>query len=147
MKFVIEKKHLVRILKIVSHRDMASVAFRKKNQYLRIKAYNMEVEIAGNGVSIAAPAMITEKGVCFIKYRGLLEVVQSYQKKKIYMAVTPEGIQIETFTASDQLWYAIFDDPKTAPKTMEGVDRLKTPEPSFISSAAIQDWREMYLSS
>jgi hypothetical protein len=142
MKFVIDKKYLVRMLKLVNHRDAASVAHRKKSQYLRIKAYNMAVELEANGLAISAPAMITEKGVCFIKYRGLLEVVQSY--KKIYMAVTPEGIQVETVSANDQLWYAIFDDPKVAPVSIEDVRKEKSPEPSFISPSAIQDWREMY---
>lgn len=141
MKFVVDKKQLVRILKIVNHRDVASVAHRKKNQYLRIKACNMEVELQANVVAASMPAMIAEKGVCFIKYRSLLEVVQSFKKKKIYIAVTPEGIQIETFSATDQMWYAIFDDPKAAPETVENVD---IPKPSFVSSTAVQDWREMY---
>lgn len=147
MKFVVDKKQLVRILKIVNHRDMASVAHRKKNQYLRIKAHNMEVELQANGVAATIPAMIAEKGVCFIKYRGLLEVVQSFKKKKIYIAVTPEGVQIETLSGNDQIWYAIFDHPKAAPASMENIDKPNTPEPSFISNSAIQDWREMYLRS
>jgi hypothetical protein len=143
MKFVIEKKHLVRMLKIVGHRDAAAAAHRKKNQYLRIRAHNMEVELEANGVAISAPAMITEKGVCFIRYKGLLELVQSYDKKKIYMEVTPEGFQLETYRASEKLWFAIFDDPKAAPKAMEDVSI----KPSFMSSTAILEWREMYLSS
>ncbi|VGO22309.1 hypothetical protein [Pontiella sulfatireligans] len=147
MKFVIDKKHLVRMLKIVNHRDMASISHRKKNQYLRIKAYNMEVELEANGVAISTSAMITEKGVCFIRYRGLLELVQSYKKKKIYIVVTPDGLQIETYHASDELWYAIFDDPKMAPASIEEVQKDKTPEPSFVSSTAIQDWRDMYRQS
>ncbi|MCF8131362.1 MAG: hypothetical protein K9N10_22865 [Deltaproteobacteria bacterium] len=144
MKFVIAKKDLVRMLKIVNHRDLASVAQRKKNQYLRIKAHNMEVELQANGVAMSAPAMITQKGVCFIRYRNLLEVVQSYKKKKIYMAVTPDGLEIEKLSTGSGIWYAIFDDPKVAPESMEDTEIRKAPEPSFISSTAIQDWREMY---
>ncbi|MDF7824464.1 hypothetical protein P4B35_10605 [Pontiellaceae bacterium B12227] len=147
MKFVIDKKHLVRLLKLAGHRDMASVSRQKKNQYLRIKAYNMEVELEANGLGISAPAMITEKGVCFIRYKGLLELVQSYKKKKIYMAITPEGLQIETYRASSELWFAIFDDPKIAPQSVEDVHKETMPEPSFVSSSAIQDWRDMYRGS
>lgn len=147
MRFLIEKKAMVQLLKTVSHRHLAAVDHRGKNQWLRIGAQGGTVELQANGVAMGHPAQVAEEGVSFVRYRGLLELVQSFKVKEIRFAVTPAGMAIETWSSGDAAWFAIFDDPRTAPATMEDVAKDGSAEPSFITPDAMQHWREMVLKS
>lgn len=147
MKFTIEKKALVQMVKTVNHRHLAAVAHRKKNEWLRIEAAGGKVEMQANGVGMGYSAAVREEGVCFIRYRGLLELVQSFSVKEITFAITPEGMAVETWSSGNAAWFALFDDPATAPATVEDVSKVDGKEPTFISVGAVQHWREMVLRS
>jgi hypothetical protein len=146
MKFSIEKRALVHMLKTVNHRDRATAEHRKKNEWLRIEATFGKVELMANGVGMGHEADVLETGVCFVRYRGLLELVQSFKADEINMAITPEGMRIESWS-NNTAAFAIFDIPATAPATLEDVSKPDAAEPSFISPDAIQHWREMVLRS
>jgi hypothetical protein len=146
MKFSIQKKALVHMLKTVNHRDRARAAHREKSEWLRIEATLGKVELLANGVGMGHHADVLETGVCFVRYKGLAELVQSFKADEINMAITPEGMRVESWS-SNAAAFAIFDIPATAPAALEDVSKPDAAEPSFISPDAIQHWRKMVLRS
>ena len=115
MKFTIQRKILVRLLKLVllnpdldrAHRDV----------FIRIAAHKMKVILKANMNEAGGPAIITNKGVAFIRYRRLLLVIQSFKHNKwLTVGIDSEGLHIGKLHVSEQIWWAIFDDPETAPQ-------------------------------
>jgi len=147
MQFSVEKKVLVKLIKAVHRRDRASVAVRNKNQWLRIAAQNGTLELLANGFSAGGPATVVEKGVAFVWYGRLLEIVQSYNTKEITISITPAGMKINTFETGRNAWYAIFDLPEMAPESMEAIYKDHCPPDPADALEVINLWREMRLRS
>jgi hypothetical protein len=142
VKFTIQKKVLVRLLKVVTPKAIG----RKADHYLRIEAWNMRVNLSANQVEAEGPAMITKKGVCFIRYRNLLQVVNSFKgTKDLTVEIEPGGLRIGRFSISEGIWLALFDDPRKAPKS-----RIDEGDPALAKTAAtgealdVQAWRDFY---
>jgi hypothetical protein len=147
MLFSVEKKALVKLIKTVNRRDAGSVSIRNKNQWMRIAAQNGTVELEANGFSAGGPATVTKKGVAFVWYGRLLEIVQSYNTKEITISITPAGMKINTFETGRNAWYAIFDLPEMAPESMEAVYKDHCPPDPAEALEVINLWREMRLRS
>ena len=115
MKFTMNRRLLVKLLKLVLRNP--DLPRTQRDTYIRISAYRMRVSLKANQFEAGGPAMITEKGVAFIRHRGLLPVIQSFKgKQTLTVTIDTTGLTIGRLHVSDQIWWAIFDDPETAPK-------------------------------
>lgn len=145
MKFRMDRKSLIKLLKAVNHRDFAMTGHMEKNRWLRIAACAGQIGLSANGVAGTAPAEILEEGVCFIWYGKLLKILQSFKTPEITIEVVPEGITIETFSIGSAGWTAIYDKPELAPETIEDVAKNKGANASHVSrtwweTATESDW-------
>ena len=145
MKFTIDRKALINLLKQVNHRDFGMTGRMDKNRWLRIAACAGQIGLSANGVAGITRAEIIEEGVCFIWYGKLLKILQSFKQPEITMEVSPGGITIETFSIGHDGWTAIYDKPELAPQTIEDVTVTKGAGASFVSAtwwqnAVDSDW-------
>ena len=147
MRFTVEKKALVKLIKTVNRRDKGSVSIRNKNQWMRIATQNGTLELMANGFSAGGPATVIEEGVAFVWYTRMLEIVQSYNTKEITISITPAGMAINTFQTGRNAWYAIFDKPELAPESMEAVYKDHCPPDPAEAMEVMRLWREMRLRS
>ena len=92
MKFKMDRKALIKLIKVVNHRDFSMTGHMEKNRWLRIAACAGQVGLSANGVAGTSPAEILEEGVCFIWYGKLLQILKD-----------PLGTQPTFETATDIL--------------------------------------------
>jgi hypothetical protein len=147
MKFTLPKRALVKLLKIVT--TTPGDPRVGKDQYLRIEARGATLTMTANEAEVAAPAEIAKEGVCYIRYRNLLPVIQSFKGvKELTIEIAPAGLQIGTFRVSDGIWIALFDNPATAPRSLI---RRDDPRLAAKAEAALQEgvqaWRDFYAGS
>jgi hypothetical protein len=109
-----QKKILVRLLKLVlCNPDLDR---RQRDTHIRISAHKTRVNLKTNQNEAVGPAIVSDKGVAFVRYRSLLPLIQSFRKRMLTITIDADGLHIDRFHVSKEIWWAIFDDPATAPK-------------------------------
>lgn len=138
MKFTMPQRDFASLLKVVTH--TASLPKHQRDPHLRMEASNGRLFLNGNEAEANAPADVDVEGVCFLNYRRLLPLVQTFKgEKALTIEVAPGGLRIGNFRISDEIWYAIFDKPEAAPARVIG-----HPDPKPHKNSIIQKWRAQY---
>lgn len=147
MKFTLPKRTLVKLLKVVT--TNSSDPWGGRDQYLRVEARGATLTLTANEAEAAAPAKVAKEGVCYIRSRNLLPVIQSFTSvKELTVEVDPVGLQIGTFRVSDGIWIALFDNPATAPKSLiKHNDPRIAAKPVEVPDDSVQAWRAFYARS
>lgn len=145
MKFTLRQRDLVKMLKVVTSNP--ALARKDRDAHLRIEARDGELTLTANESEAQAPVQVAEEGVCYISYKNLLPMVQSFKgTPEITIEVNPSGIQIGSLRLSDGFWHALFDHPETAPKRYIGRD-----DPAIRGmtdpDSTLQAWRAFYAQS
>lgn len=145
VKFTIPQRDLVKMLKVVTSNP--AVSRKNRDPHLRMEASGGLLTLTANESEARALADVDREGVCYINYKHLLPVVQSFKGlSSLTIEVTPSGMRIGSFRLSDGIWHALFDNPATAPKRYIGRD-----DPAIRGmtdpDTTIQAWRAFYAQS
>ncbi len=140
MIFTVHRAVFVKLLKQVVGSPAAT-----DNEVLRLEAHNMQLKLSTDRAGAACAAIITKKGVAFIRAYKFLPLMRSFKgRKTLTLEITPEGLRISNFRVSSDIWLAIFDNPATAPAQL-GADALKppvhVPTDDLLTLADIPRWR------
>ena len=123
MKFTIQRRQLVGMLKVVLTNP--SLAKHDRDRFLRIEAANARLVLKSNKTEAGAAAFITEKGVAFILYHKLLPLIESFKNRRMLtVTIDPDGFHINRFHISSDIWWAIYDNPESAPKSVPDFHRI-----------------------
>ena len=112
MEFTVQKRELARILRLVLGRR----SVKSCDPYLRLEASAGRLLLSANDMEAEIPALIQREGVCFLLARPLLPLVRTFKQPQLTLAIEPEGLRIESYHASEDLWLALFDNPAQAPR-------------------------------
>ncbi len=113
MKFIIEKKDLTRLLRVLG----SDPAKKAHDSVLRLAAQDGQIILNAYETEAGCEALVLEEGVCFFRIDQFLPLIRTYASaKNLTMEVTPEGIQIGNTKIGRGLWeISLFQDPRTAP--------------------------------
>lgn len=116
MKFIIEKKALTRLLRVLGSDP------KKKTHpsLLRLAAQDGQIILRAHDTEAGCEALILEEGVCFFRSDQFLPLVRTYATAaNLTIEVAPESIQIGSTTISRGFWeISLFQTPRTAPVTL-----------------------------
>jgi hypothetical protein len=121
MKFTVERKVLIKMLKMLSVGGVAH------DDHLRIAAQGGQLTLTVEDMAgTSFEAAIAEEGVCFFRHKQLLPLLRAYKAaKSLTMEVNSQGIKFGTTTIGRGLWeISLFENPATAPQRLI----LKSPE-------------------
>ena len=141
MIFTVNRAVFVKLLKQVVGSPAAA-----DMEVLRLEAHNMLLKISTDRAGAECAAIITKKGVAFIRAYKFLPLLRSFKgKKTVTLEITPVGLRISHFRVSSEIWLAIFDNPATAPAQI-GADALQPPVPAppddLLTTVDIPRWRQ-----
>ena len=113
MKFIIEKKDLTRLLRVLSS-DPTKKAY---DSVLRLAAQDGQIILHAYETEAGCEALVLEEGVCFFRIDQFLPLVRTYANaKNLTVEVTPEGIQIGSTKIGRNRWVvSLFQNPHNAP--------------------------------
>ena len=119
MRFTIQRSDLVRALKLVLTNP--SLGRQQRDTFLRIEATYTRLVLSSNQNEMGVPAVVLDSGVAFVRYRKLVPLIQSFKdKKRITITIDATGLRIgDYFNAGADMWWAIYDNPESAPKSVE----------------------------
>ena len=138
MKFIIEKKALAKMLRVLTENTG-----RKKGErdiHLRLAAQDGQVIASANETEAGCEALVLEEGVCFFRHDQFLPLVRTYKDMaNLTVEVTAQGIQIGNTGISREFWeISLFENPAIAPQKLPILDRK---QPSH-SDRQEEFWRE-----
>ncbi len=141
MIFTVNRAVFVKLLKLVVGNPAVD-----DHEVLRLEAHNMLLKISTDRAGAECAAIITKKGVAFIRAYKFLSLMRSFKgKKSLTLEITPEGLRVSNFRISADIWVAIFDNPATAPSQI-GTDALKEaglhPSDDLLTMADLPRWRQ-----
>ncbi len=127
MKFTVERKTLVKMLKLLSLGGVAPDA------HLRICAQGDQISLTIEdvaGTSFAAD--VAKEGVCFFRHQQLLPLLRSYTGTKcLTMEVNAQEMKFGSTSISRGLWeISLFENPATAPQRLIMNRPIPAPEPN-----------------
>lgn len=127
MKFIIEKKALTRLLRVLG----SDPKKKAHPSLLRLAAHDGQIILQAHDTEAGCEALILEEGVCFFRADQFLPLVRTYATAANFtVEVTPEGIQIGTTHIGRGLWeISLFQNPRTAPAKLVFAAPPKKPEP------------------
>ena len=115
MKFTIERKVLIKMLKTIS---LGGVA---ENDRLRIAALDGEITLTvEDRVGTSFVAIVEEEGVCFFRHNQFLPLLRTYKyAKRLTIEVNPKEMKFGSTIISRGLWeISLFENPATAPQLL-----------------------------
>jgi hypothetical protein len=109
----------VRVLKLVLTNPL--LKRQERDTFLRIEATPAGLVFSSNQNEMGVPAVVLDPGVAFVRYRKLLPLVQSFKdRKKLTITIDSTGLRIgDYFNAGSDMWWAIYDNPESAPRSVE----------------------------
>lgn len=129
MKFIIEKKALTRMLRVLG----SDPTRKAHDSVLRLAAQDGQIILHAYETEAGCEALVLEEGVCFFRITQFLPLVRTYASaKNLTMEVTPDGIQIGSTKISREFWeVSLFQNPRTAPlKLASGTPEAKATAPA-----------------
>ena len=113
MKFIIEKKALTRLLRVLGS-DPTKKAHKS---VLRLAAQDGQIILHAYETEAGCEALVLEEGVCFFRIDQFLPLIRTYARaKNLTIEVTPEGIQIGSTKIGRGNWeISLFQNPQIAP--------------------------------
>jgi hypothetical protein len=113
MKFIIEKKALTRMLRVLS----SDPTKKAHDAVLRLAAQDGQIILHAYETEAGCEALVLEEGVCFFRIDQFLPLIRTYASaKNLTMEVTPDGIQIGNTKIGRGLWeISLFQNPQIAP--------------------------------
>ena len=116
MKFIIEKKALTRLLRVLG----SDPKKKAHPALLRLAAHDGQIILQAHDTEAGCEALILEEGVCFFRSDQFLPLVRTYAgAKSLTIEATPDGLQIGTTKISREFWeISLFQNPRTAPETL-----------------------------
>ncbi len=126
MKFIIEKKALSRMLRVLGTAKRSA-----QGSLLRLAAQDGQIVFNMGGDEGGCEALVLEEGVCFFRPDQFLPLVRTYASaKNLTVEVTPDGIQIGNTQIGRGLWeVSLFQNPQTAPAQLVFAAPPKKEEP------------------
>ena len=115
MKFTVERKVLIKMLKTIS---LGGVA---QDDHLRIAAQDGEIALTvEDRAGTSFVAIVEEEGVCFFRHKQFLPLLRTYKDtKRLTIEVNPQGIKFGRTTISRGLWeVSLFENPAAAPERL-----------------------------
>ncbi len=115
MKFTIERKVLIKMLKMLS---LGGVA---QDDHLRIAAQDGEIALTvEDRAGTSYVAIVEKKGVCFFRFKQFLPLLRTYKDtKRLTIEVNPREIKFGSTSISRGLWeISLFENPAIAPLTL-----------------------------
>ena len=116
MKFTVERKTLIKMLKLLS---LGGVP---RDAHLRIAAQDKRLILTlEDYAGTEFEADVAEEGVCFFRHQQLVPLLRSYKGvKTLTIAITSDGIRIGTSTIGRGLWeISLFQNPAAAPQQLK----------------------------
>jgi len=121
MKFTIERKVLIKMLKMLS---LGGVA---QDDHLRIAAQDGEITLTvEDRAGTSYVAIVEEEGVCFFRHKQFLPLLRTYKDtKRLTIEINPQEIKFGSTSISRGFWeISLFENPATAPQRL----MLRSPE-------------------
>jgi hypothetical protein len=115
MKFTIERKILIKMLKMLS---LGGVA---QDDHLRIAAQDGEIALTvEDRAGTSYVAIVEKKGVCFFRFKQFLPLLRTYKNtKRLTIEINPREIKFGSTSISRGLWeISLFENPAIAPLTL-----------------------------
>ena len=144
MKFIIEKKDLTRLLRVLS----SDPARKTRDSVLRLAAQNGQIILNAYETEAGCEALVLEEGVCFFRIDQFLPLIRTYASaKNLTMEVTPDGIQIGNTKIGRGTWeVSLFQNPRIAPlRLVLTQPNPEPPEPSEPSEPGKPEPEELPL--
>lgn len=113
MKFIIEKKALTRLLRVLG----SDPTRKAHDSVLRLAAQDGQITLHAYETEAGCEALVLEEGVCFFRIVQFLPLIRTYANaKNLTIEVTPDGIQIGNTKISRGFWeVSLFQNPEAAP--------------------------------
>jgi hypothetical protein len=113
MKFIIEKKALTRMLRVLG----SDPTKKAHDSVLRLAAQDGQIILHAYETEAGCEALVLEEGVCFFRIDQFLPLVRTYAgEKNLTIEVTPDGIQIGNTKIGRGHWeISLFQNPQIAP--------------------------------
>jgi len=131
MRFAVERKTLIKMLKLLS------VGGVPRDAHLRIAAQEERlILMLDDYAGTEFEADVAEEGVCFFRHQQLVPLLRSYKGvKTLTIEVTSNGIKIGASTIGRGLWeISLFENPAAAPQQL----KMKPPKTAREVEAAKQ---------
>lgn len=127
MKFIIEKKALTRLLRVLG----SDPKKKAHPALLRLAAQDGQIILQAHDTEAGCEALILEEGVCFFRSDQFLPLVRTYATAaSLTIEITPDGLQIGNTKITRGLWeISLFQNPRTAPARLVFAAPPKKPEP------------------
>ena len=133
MKFIIEKKDLTRLLRVLG----SDPTKKAHDSVLRLAAQNGQIILNAYETEAGCEALVLEEGVCFFRIDQFLPLIRTYASaKSLTIEVTPTGIQIGNTKIGRECWeVSLFQNPHIAPARLIFTHLFKEPnEPEPLST-------------
>ncbi len=123
MKFIIEKKDLTRLLRVLG----SDPTKKAHDSVLRLAAQDGQIILNAYETEAGCEALVLEEGVCFFRIDQFLPLVRTYANaKNLTVEVTPAGIQIGSTKIGREHWVvSLFQNPHIAPANLLLTQPLK----------------------
>ena len=127
MKFIIEKKALTRLLRVLG----SDPKKKAHPALLRLAAQDGQIILQAHDTEAGCAALVLEEGVCFFRADQFLPLVRTYATAaRLTIEATPDGLQIGSTKITRGLWeISLFQNPRTAPAKLVFAAPPKKQEP------------------